>query len=206
MTLNLFLQLAVLQQNLSAVHSIWKECTKYYSLNIISLRKFIRSFTRLGDLKSAFGALQQMVALVGRGGFTISKTGQGKLKDSRLDIPIPFKGDKNWSDYGIKDETSVPSMDENYEIAESQAGRTELYTTSDANMKEVSSAGLHAPSKPVMKLLRWSFSDLIHACAKAKDCELAERLFLQVTIKLYIYILQISSLLVFVFFLSTDFF
>ncbi|XP_043721428.1 pentatricopeptide repeat-containing protein At1g76280 isoform X2 [Telopea speciosissima] len=36
-----------------------------------------------------------------------------------------------------------------------------------------------AEIKPLMKVLRWSFNDVIHACAQSKNAELAEQVFIQ---------------------------
>ncbi|KDO43134.1 hypothetical protein CISIN_1g004279mg [Citrus sinensis] len=119
------LKLAVWQKNLSAVHEIWEDYIKHYSLSIFSLRKFVWSFTRLRDLKSAYETLQHMVALAMMGKLYINRTSEGRLRSSRLDIPIPLN------------------------------------------------------ALPVMKVLRWSFSDVIHACGRTQNSGLAEQLMLQ---------------------------
>ncbi|XP_057470174.1 pentatricopeptide repeat-containing protein At1g76280-like isoform X2 [Actinidia eriantha] len=158
------LKLAVSQQNLSTVHEIWKECIKYYSLSIISLRKFVWSFTRLRDLEAACEALQHMVALVLRGGFIISKTAEGKLFTLRLDIPMPSScelGLKRCSDENEDSKLSVSNKVGN----------------------EIENDGLRMlrkdNSSSIMKVLRWSFNDVIHACAQTTNCSLAEQLILQ---------------------------
>lgn len=169
--LNLFFQLAVLQQNLSAVHEIWKECTKCYNLSLVALRRFIWSFTRLGDLKSAYEALQQMVSLAIHRKFTVSKNAQGKLFTSRLDIPIPSSNtDLGLKGFSMANETSVPCVFENCEEMEKFANfgimpKTQL-------------------SGSVTKVLRWSFNDVIHACAQTQNCGLSEKLVLQVPLLL----------------------
>ncbi|XP_021284335.1 pentatricopeptide repeat-containing protein At1g76280 isoform X2 [Herrania umbratica] len=164
------LKLAVWQQNLSAVHEIWKDYIKHYSLNIISLRKFIWSFTRLKDLKSAYETLQHMVALAISGKIFVSRTGEGRLYSSRLDIPIPSKGEsgsqkvelgENEQDFALKFDTDTS----NVEICKSLRATVGILN----NYK----------SMPVMKVLRWSFSDVIHACAQARDYKLAEHLMVQ---------------------------
>ncbi|CAI8585801.1 unnamed protein product [Vicia faba] len=88
-TYTALIKLAVLQKNLPAVHIIWREYIKLYSMSIIALRKFIWSFTRLGDLKSANRTLQQLVALATRENISIARTVYGKLYSTRLDIPVP---------------------------------------------------------------------------------------------------------------------
>ncbi|KAL4579053.1 hypothetical protein LXL04_015188 [Taraxacum kok-saghyz] len=146
------LKLAVLQKNLSAVHSIWKEYAKYYNFNLISLREFIWAFTRLGDVESSYEALQQLVDLVFQGGFTIKKKAEGNLVISRLDVPIPFYSNLEWDTcqkvkvgYGLDSKEVVKNPN----------------------------IGL------VMRILKLSFADVIQACARDKNHELAEQLFLQ---------------------------
>uniref|UniRef100_A0A5B7C0F4 Pentacotripeptide-repeat region of PRORP domain-containing protein n=1 Tax=Davidia involucrata TaxID=16924 RepID=A0A5B7C0F4_DAVIN len=177
------LKLAVLQQNLSAVHEIWKEYIKYYSLNIISLRKFVWSFTRLRDLESAFKTLQHMVALAFWGGFIITKTAEGKLYNSRLDIPIPSNGDMDLKRCSKGNGNFEPSIFTNFEKMETYASNSEHCTTLGLGRKDVKNARLSTQTKhisvPVMKILRWSFSDVIHACSQTLNCGLAEQLILQ---------------------------
>ena len=162
-----FFQLAVWQQNLSAVHEIWKDYIQNYSLNIIFLRKFIWSFTRLKDLKSAYETLQHMVALAINGRLFVIRTGKGRLYSSRLDIPIPSKG-----------ELGSPKV----KLGENEQSLALKFGTDASNIEKSKSvsATVGMPNNykilPVMKVLRWSFSDLLHACAQARDYELAEEL------------------------------
>lgn len=181
-TYSLLLKLAVLHQNLPAVHEIWKESIKYYSLNIIALRKFIWSFTRLRDLESAYVTLQYMVRMAFRGNSVISKTAEGKLSDSRLDIPIPSNGHlhlKNCS----KDSGIVPSVPENVDWRAINPSKVGFEFNFGAECDGASMVSTSRPVKhvelPVMKLLRWSFSDVIHACADMGNCTLAEQLISQ---------------------------
>ncbi|KAL3340730.1 hypothetical protein AABB24_029054 [Solanum stoloniferum] len=156
------LKLAVLQQNLSAVHEIWKECSKFYSLSLLSLRKFIWSFTELRDLNSAHTALQQMVRLAFRENSYISRTAEGRFCDLRLDIPAPSSG--NWSFIDVSLDTVGSS---NFDMERQSLGSMETNTA----RKTLSAS--------VVKLLRWSFNDVIHACAQVQNCDLAEQLMLQ---------------------------
>ncbi|KAJ3677519.1 hypothetical protein LUZ60_003243 [Juncus effusus] len=85
------LKVAVSQKNLATIHEIWKECTKYYSPSIITLRKFIWGFSKLGDLDSANKILQYMVKIR-----TDKKTGteirvsfKNRYQSLRFDIPVP---------------------------------------------------------------------------------------------------------------------
>lgn len=156
------LKLAVLQQNLSAVHEIWKECSKFYSLSIISLRKFIWSFTELRDLESAYAALQHMVRLAFRENSYINRTAEGRFCDLRLDIPAPSTG--NWSSINVSLDTEGSS---NFDM--------ERESLCDMEMSTVK----NSLSASVMKLLRWSFNDIMHACANVQNGDLAEQLMLQ---------------------------
>ncbi|KAF8410322.1 hypothetical protein HHK36_002849 [Tetracentron sinense] len=222
------LKLAVWRQDLSTVHDIWKECTKYYNPGIITLRKFIWSFTKLKDLVSAHEALQYMVALAFRASFCIHKSAEGRYRYSRVDIPIPSKGELGISRFAMgKHGDTVPSsLFENCKVrigeedvggyhmdiisGENQAlygidknldrfsvegdnccrriplfhvANQEQCTVSGMGSTEFESGGFSMLKRheamPVMKLLRWSFTDVMHACAQSRNCELAEQLFLQ---------------------------
>ncbi|XP_055833234.1 pentatricopeptide repeat-containing protein At1g76280 isoform X2 [Solanum dulcamara] len=156
------LKLAVLQRNLSAVREIWKECSKFYSLSILSLRKFIWSFTELRDLESAYTTLQHMVRLAFRENSCISRTAEGRFCDLRLDIPAPSTG--NWSSIDVSLDTKGSR---NFDMERQSLGSMEI------------SAVKKTLSASVMKLLRWSFNDVMHACAQVQNCDLAEQLMLQ---------------------------
>ncbi|XWS20860.1 hypothetical protein CRYUN_Cryun30bG0005200 [Craigia yunnanensis] len=161
------LKLAVWQQNLSAVHEIWKDYIKHYSLNIISLRKFIWSFTRLKDLKSAYETLQQMVVLAISGKVFVIRTGEGRLSSSRLDIPIPSKGELG---------SAKVKLGENEQSLALKIGTDASNTDKSKSVSATVGMLNNYKSLPVMKVLRWSFSDLLHACAQARDYGLAEQL------------------------------
>ncbi|KAG9442350.1 hypothetical protein H6P81_018204 [Aristolochia fimbriata] len=217
------LKLAVWQQNLSAVHEIWKECTKYYCPSIISLRKFIWSFTRLGDLASACEALQRMVVLVFQRSTSLRASPEGRFQSSGLDIPIPTNN--SLLDNKIEESASASSDDfgldwidalsERGKVIQGKKETVDLWQLTsemgssgwiqDGECLQVPSlfeakevdcidVGLvkgctddnfrgHIPPEKtsllVMRVLRWSFSDVIHACAHSNKCELAEHLFLQ---------------------------
>ncbi|KAK6116789.1 hypothetical protein DH2020_049522 [Rehmannia glutinosa] len=177
-TYNLLLKLAVLQQDLPVVRDIWKEYINCHSPSIITVRKFIRSFTRLRDLESASVALQQMIAVAFQQKDSITKTAEGRLFDSRLDIPIPFRDDLARNRYGENSYTSISSSSEYYKERDSNEG-----VNFGMEAKEVRADGLSLSKQPfagpVMKLLRWSFGDIIHTCANSKNVLLAEQLMLQ---------------------------
>ncbi|OVA11971.1 Pentatricopeptide repeat [Macleaya cordata] len=163
------LKLAVWQQNLTAAHEIWKEFTKYYSPSIMSLRKFIWSFTRLGDLVSACEALQHLVVLAFQGSDSLKRSAEGKYQSSRLDIPIPSISDFDVNrSRRMENGNSVPSL--LFDGTSATTGEDELRSIQ---------MDIDSETEPVLKMLRWSFSDVIHACAQSRNCELAERLFLQ---------------------------
>jgi pentatricopeptide repeat protein len=141
------LKFAVLQQNLPAVREIWIECNKFYNISILALRKFVWSFSELGDLKFAYEALQKMVHLVIQGKFTLTLNSQGKLTNSRLNIPTPSK------------------FENSKEIG------------------EVANSGKNTPrvefNDHISAVLKGSFNNVIHACARAKNSVLSEQLILQ---------------------------
>lgn len=175
-------QLAVWQQNLSAVHEIWREYVKHYSFTIFSLQKFIRSFSRLGDLKSAYETLQHMVALAIRRIIFVNRTAEEKLYSSRLDIPI-LSNDGLGGKFDLEgNEHSVPSI--HCRKIDTYPSNIEQCTPPSMGNREAESGGLGVLNKYenrlVMKVLRWSFSDVIHACAQARNCGLAEQLIVQV--------------------------
>ncbi|KAK2971799.1 hypothetical protein RJ640_018488, partial [Escallonia rubra] len=177
------LKLAVLQQNLPAVHELWKEYTRYYNLSIVSLRKFIRSFTRLRDLKSAYESLQQMVTLAFRGGFVIAKTAEGKMYPSKLDIPIPSSSDLGLKKYWKENEIFVSSVFQACNESNTQASDSVDSGTFGIRKIEDRTDGRVLLKKhmavSVMKVLRWSFNDVIHACAQTRNFKLAAQLFAQ---------------------------
>ncbi|KAL2522093.1 Pentatricopeptide repeat-containing protein [Forsythia ovata] len=175
------LKLAVLQQDLSAVHKIWKECIKCYTLSIITLRKFVWSFTKLGDLESAYATLQQMVAMAFQGNLNISRTAEGKLYNLRLDVPIPCRAELTWKRYNKMYDISSSSDSEYHK--EEDLTKSEQRFELGMKTEEVRSSGVSFPQRPlsvpVMKVLRWSFSDVIHTCAGMRNAMLAEQLMSQ---------------------------
>lgn len=176
-------QLAVLEHDLHAVHKIWKDCIKYYTLSIITLRKFVWSFTKLGDLESAYATLQRMVAVAFRGNLNISRTAEGKLYNLRLDVPIPCRAELTWKRYNKVDDISLSSDFEYHK--EEDLTKSEQRFELDKKIEEVGSSGVNFPQRllsvPVMKVLRWSFSDVIHTCAVMQNVMLAEQLMSQVS-------------------------
>ncbi|KAM7250277.1 hypothetical protein ACFE04_022160 [Oxalis oulophora] len=168
-TYNEILKLAVWQQNLSVVHEIWKDYVKHYSLSMIVLRKFICSFTRLKDIQSAYQTLQYMIGLAISGKLSISMTPKGKLVSSRLDIPMPLNCELG-SQISITSEKDTSPL--HMEQSPLDLGNKQL---------DASKAGILSKheNKPAMKLLRWSFNDVMHGCAQTKNSGLAEQLMQQ---------------------------
>lgn len=116
-----------------------------------------------------------MVALVIRGSIFINRTAEGKLYPYRIDIPIPSNGELCSEKFDLKgNEHSIASTYRNIEQC----------TTSSLENREAESGRLGVLNRyeniPVKKVLRWSFSDVIHACAQAQNCALAEQLIIQV--------------------------
>nr|UPT49799.1 pentatricopeptide repeat protein AaPPR1483 [Agave angustifolia] len=247
------LKLAVIRRNLSAVNDIWKDCTKYYSPSIVTLRKFIWSFTRLDALESAYAVLRHMVALATREGSSLRTSSAGRYQSSRLDIPIPSYGELPHRMSGSKGTTCSPNilleakmetegglkrsfMDQvnkekqsfcdadkvlilgrfnldpshvpisvgnrisneldkdkiNSQLPPSAAtasGSDNQYLEqeefTELNLQniiqqEMGIGELKArASPPVMNILRWSFNNVIHASARARNFKLAEHLFMQ---------------------------
>ncbi|KAI3947761.1 hypothetical protein MKX01_034426 [Papaver californicum] len=212
-----YVALLKLAEDLSAVHSIWKEFTRYYTPGISCLRHFICSFTRFGDLASACKALQHMVALVLQGGPLSMTAAEAKYKSSRLDIPILVnhnfdinKREKNASCVhashlnGAKTtagEDDIQSIDIDMSSRETYMlngigncfpqigysclplfpvpnqgdGSGSLSSENDA----VSCLKRDIETGLVLKVLRWSFNDILHECGQSSNYELADHLFQQ---------------------------
>ncbi|XP_061356576.1 pentatricopeptide repeat-containing protein At1g76280 isoform X2 [Gastrolobium bilobum] len=177
-------KLAVLQKNLPAVHLIWQEYIKHYSMSILPLRKFIWSFTRLGDLKSAYKTLQQMVSLAIGGNISIARTVNGKLYSTRLDIPVPLNRELGSTVLDLKETKQPdscicpPSM--YFPDSISASIGPQIIRVGNKKAKNSKIDGLNGQKHPLlMKILRWSFNDIIHGCAKQKNYALARKLMLQ---------------------------
>uniref|UniRef100_A0A1D1YHD1 Pentatricopeptide repeat-containing protein At1g76280 n=1 Tax=Anthurium amnicola TaxID=1678845 RepID=A0A1D1YHD1_9ARAE len=248
------LKLAVWQENLSLAHEIWRDLRKYYSPSIISLRKFIWSFTRLGDLQSAYIILQYMVSVAVCESDSLRKSGEGRFLSSRLDIPMPAlvdlsdgllnnKGNGFSSrklngnlvttkdalglddDYvSSRENNTLGTVEGNFQMRKTTVTISHG-TPGNINATDVEKDYLHmqpfssssfsnvirnehesiavrkqpsacstemmqengtridlrkdVSSAMTRKVLRWSFSDLIHACAQCRKYNMSEQLFLQ---------------------------
>ncbi|KAI4336705.1 hypothetical protein L6164_015197 [Bauhinia variegata] len=177
------LKLAVLQKNLPALHQIWEDYIKHYSMNIIALRKFIWSFTRLGDLTSAYKALQQMVSLAIRENVSIVRRTSGKLYSTRLDIPVPSRREIGLTILNLEEKkqsdlcTYSPMY---YQDANSACVEQQTITNMGYKVQDAKSGRLNEQThRLVMMVLRWSFSEVIHGCAQDKNYGLAEQLILE---------------------------
>ncbi|VVA95475.1 unnamed protein product [Arabis nemorensis] len=171
MTYAALLKLAVFQRNLSSVYEILRHYVDHYNLNIHSLRRFIWSFTRLGDLKTAYELLQHMVALASRGELFV-EFNRGKLHSRRLDIPIPSSGQTGVEKiaFGVNDPTAL--------LMDAHVKNTVECKSSGEQINEIESSKVDLAER-LNRILRWSFSDVMYACAKSKNSELAEQLMLQ---------------------------
>lgn len=238
------------------------------------LRKFIWSFSRLGDLESANASLKHLVMFARQDSACLSKSASGQYRSSFLDIPIPSKDklcekllldnstslthsvnpeksvgleaslerldmrhnnvnrnlelEKNFDGQSRSDKVDTPlsgtlidqlisksgksnSISEAHEIIDDavlndlsfedkQDGFCDPRTE---NMKQISKRF----SRPLMNLLRWSFNDIIHACAEMNNYQLAEQLFLQVqsfVIRLLLLYFNFLAVKVFAAFASLD--
>ncbi|MBA0823239.1 hypothetical protein Goarm_019983 [Gossypium armourianum] len=175
-TYSVLLKLAVWQQDLSAAREIWEDYIKHYSLNIISLRRFIWSFTRLKDLKSAYETLQHMVALAISGKHFVSRTDEGRLYSSRLDIPIPSKSELG--SQNVQSGENEQSLAFKFDIDSSNIERSKSISATVGMLNNYKNL-------PVMEVLRLSINDVLHACAQARAYGLAEQLMMLVGLLLY---------------------
>lgn len=181
-TYTTLLKLAVWEKNLSAVHEIWKDYIKYYNSNIMSLRKFIWSFTQLKDLESAYKALQRMVALALKEDTFYHRTVEGKTHCVHLDIPIPSNSGMVVVGYHLHEEgpPSSVSVDEGMIMNTGKSLQSSLMSA-ESVMSRTSGVRMIEESQKdsIKRVLRWSFNDVIHACGHCRNGELAEQLIVQ---------------------------
>ena len=165
------------------MHEIWKDYIKYYTSNIVSLRKFIWSFTRLKDLESAYKALQHMVALALEEDAFRHRTVVGKTHCLHLDIPIPSNSGMVVMGYHLHEEgpPSPVSVGEGMIMNTGTALQSSLLSA-ESVMSRTSGVRLLEESQKdsIKRVLRWSFNDVIHACIQCRNGELAEQLIVQV--------------------------
>lgn len=130
-----------------------------------------------------------MVALAIQGNTFVNVSAKGRLYSSRMDIPIPSneldlqKLDLKENERTVSLEANDSSMQRTVSLKANDSSMQQ-YTIFDMGNREVESAdtvklGIYK-STPAMKVLRWSFSDVINACAKTQNSGLAEQLILQV--------------------------
>ncbi|KAH9618217.1 hypothetical protein KSS87_002641 [Heliosperma pusillum] len=169
-------ELAVLEKNLLAVHEILREQCKYYNLNIISLRKFVRSFTTLNDFESAYKTLQYMVSVALKEGTYLRRTMLGKIICPNLDIPIPSATVTSILDSDLsQDRDFTTNISDDCD---------EMITNTNKDLQciplNLDASTLENPKKgPIKKVLRWSFNDVIRACGQWRNAELAGKLIVQ---------------------------
>ncbi|WCJ40402.1 Tetratricopeptide repeat (TPR)-like superfamily protein [Euphorbia peplus] len=161
------LKFAVGQQNLSAVHQIWKNYITCYSPHIFSLQKFIWSLTSLRDLGSAFKLLQYMVALTIRGNTSIAGD------SSRLDIPIPCNVEVGLQSFDLKGIYVQSTLLKPYTKSDS----TQLSATFNIRNEEVKNLGR---VRLVTEVLKSSFTSVIYECAQSQQPALAKLLMMQI--------------------------
>uniref|UniRef100_A0ACD5WN04 Uncharacterized protein n=1 Tax=Avena sativa TaxID=4498 RepID=A0ACD5WN04_AVESA len=198
------LKVAVLQGNLSAVHDLWKDCTRYYSPSIITLRKFVKAFSTLGDLQSAYHILQRMVVLAGERTDHLRVSSKRRCQSTRLDIPVPALNEvedlKLVLDYDPPSSFQGKMGTEEYLVdAQPEPFQVETQSSKHKQLKSyvsVISAGdnlgdnsgldsgkmtktLRFAPVAVKKVLRWSFNDIIQMCVQLDNYQLSEKLFLE---------------------------
>uniref|UniRef100_A0A453IZQ9 Pentacotripeptide-repeat region of PRORP domain-containing protein n=1 Tax=Aegilops tauschii subsp. strangulata TaxID=200361 RepID=A0A453IZQ9_AEGTS len=166
------LKVVVLQRNLSAVHDLWKDCTRYYSPSIVTQRKFVKAFSTLGDLQSAYRILQRMVVLAGERTDHLRVSSKRRCQSTRLDIPVPAL-------HEVEDLKLV--LD--YDLTSSSQGKIlvpgdNLGDNSEPDNGRMPKTLSSAPIA-VKNVLRWAFNDIIHACVYVDNCQLSEQLFLE---------------------------
>ncbi|KAL2895530.1 hypothetical protein RDABS01_011439 [Bienertia sinuspersici] len=171
--------LEIWQKNLSAVHEIWREHCKHYNVNIISLRKFVWSFTRLKDFKSAYRTLQRMVDLAFREDIFLRKSVEGKVYCPQLDIPIPSGSATNFIVFDLlKYQRASSSISDGVTMNDTEGLHCNPLDAEDSMDISTGIELLDDHQKgPIKKILRWSFNDVIHACGK--KAELAQQLIVQ---------------------------
>lgn len=147
-------------------------------MNIISLRKFIWSFTRLKDLESAYRTLQHMVDLSIKEGTFLRRTVEGKIYCPQLDIPIPSGSVMSVMGFDPhKDQLASPVSPDGEELIMNTSEGS-----ADNNIDGSTKIELLDDHRkgPIKKILRWSFNDVIHACGHCRKAELAQQLIVQV--------------------------
>ncbi|XP_021843878.2 pentatricopeptide repeat-containing protein At1g76280 [Spinacia oleracea] len=177
------LKVAVWQKNLSAVHEIWREHCKHYKVNVLSLRKFIWSFTRLMDLESAYRTLQHMVVLVSKEDIFLRRTVQGKIYCPQLDIPIPSGSVADVMCFDLhKDQHASPASSDGEGMIMNSIEEVQcspFYAEDNMDCSTGIEMLEDLKKGPIKKILRWSFNDVIHACGHCKEPELAQKLIAQ---------------------------
>ncbi|KAJ3689085.1 hypothetical protein LUZ61_018249 [Rhynchospora tenuis] len=163
------LKLAVSQKKLHAVYEIWMDCTKYYTPSIITLRKCIWSFAKLGDLDAAYNILQQMVKVAATHcGTCMRVSHRRRYQSASLDIPIPALTE-------LPDLTLLPTqkseMEEELNVCQ-DSDRSKFDPEEIKYRLEMASTG-------VKIYLRHAFNDILHACAQFRNCDLADKLYSQ---------------------------
>ncbi|CAN1311614.1 Pentatricopeptide repeat-containing protein At1g76280 [Linum perenne] len=166
------LKLAVWQQNIHAVHEIWKNYIRYYTPSLVALQKFIWSFATLREIQPAFKTLQYMVTLAFGGRYAVASTSEesnimnvrkGSLGSPRLDIPVPYKFDLVSQDIDCKQTEQLVPMNS--------------HTCSGIDNRRGALSGVSVYQD--MEMLKLSFDELLRACAKTKNGGLAKQLMLQ---------------------------
>ncbi|XP_052119232.1 pentatricopeptide repeat-containing protein At1g76280 isoform X2 [Arachis duranensis] len=175
------LKLAVLQENLSAVHLIWEDYIKNYRMSMLPLMKFIHSFTALKDLKSAYKTLQHMVSLAIMGNIGITRKASGSLFSARLDIPVPSNRDFSSTLLDLKENEQLDSwICPAFPDAICASVEQEAFRVGKREVKTAALAGLNREEHSLLKeVLIWSFDQVLYGCRQHKNYELVQKIMLQ---------------------------
>jgi hypothetical protein len=120
-----------------------------------------------------------MVSLAMRGNISIGRTVYGKLYSTRLDIPVPSNDGLGSTILDLRNSKQHDSCI----LAPSASTEQQVFCMDNRKAKSAEKNGLNGQKHSLlMKVLRWSFNDIIHGCAKEKNYMLAWKLILQVDI------------------------
>jgi hypothetical protein len=129
-----------------------------------------------------------MVSLAMRGNISIGRTVYGKLYSTRLDIPVPSNDGLGSTILDLRNSKQHDSciLAPPMYLPDTISASTEqqVFCMDNRKAKSAEKNGLNGQKHSLlMKVLRWSFNDIIHGCAKEKNYMLAWKLILQVDIR-----------------------
>jgi hypothetical protein len=129
-----------------------------------------------------------MVSVAMGGNISIGRTVYGKLYSTRLDIPVPSNDRLGSTILDLRNSKQnhscilAPPMYLPDTISASTG--QQVFCMDNRKDKSAEKNELNGQKHSLlMKVLRWSFNDIIHGCAKEKNYMLAWKLILQVDIR-----------------------